>query len=135
MVRIIGAVLAGYVGVGVLVVLTDMVFAAVIPGFRNMATPPLFYFEIVVFTDLLYSIAGGYLCAAIAGASARTATLGLIIFGEIIGIVATVLAWRVQPHWFALALLVLFPLAIWWGSRLRSGSYKPAMVSRAGAGS
>jgi hypothetical protein len=131
MVRIIGAVLAGYVGVGVLVVLTDMVFAAVIPGFRNMATPPLFYFEIVVFTDLLYSIGGGYLCAAIAGASARTATLGLIIFGEIIGIVSTVLAWRVQPHWFALALVVPYPLMIWIGSRLRVRGSQPILASGA----
>ena len=131
MVRIIGAVLAGYVGVGVLVVLTDMVFADVIPGFRNMATPPLFYFEIVVFTDLLYSIGGGYLCAAIAGASARTATLGLIIFGEIIGIVATVLAWRVQPHWFALALVVLYPLMIWIGSRLRVRGAQPILAGGA----
>jgi hypothetical protein len=131
MVRIIGAVLAGWVAVGVLVVLTDLVFGAAIPGFQTMATPPLYYFVIVTFTDTLYSIAGGYLCAACARASARAATLGLMIFGEIAGIVSTSLRWHAQPHWFAVALLALFPLAVWIGYRLRSRGAEPIMVSRA----
>src|ERR1700685_2650025 len=113
MLRIIGAVLAGYFAIGVLVVLTDQIFAAAIPGFRTMATPPPYYFVIVTFTDTLYTIAGGYLCAAFERASARTATLGLIIFGEIVGVVTTVLGWRIQPHWFAFALLLLYPFAVW----------------------
>jgi hypothetical protein len=134
MVRIAAAVLAGYVAVGVLVVLTDQIFAAAIPGFRAMTTPPLYYFVIVLCTDALYSAAGGYLCAAIARGSIRAATLGLMIFGEIIGVVSTILGWKIQPHWFALALLVLFPIAVWLGSRLRSGSAEPALASRMGAG-
>ena len=120
MLRTIGSVLAGYIAIGVLVVLTDQIFAAVIPGSRTMATPPLYYFLIVTFTDTLYTIAGGYLCAVCAGAAARTATLGLMAFGEIAGVVSTVLGWHIQPHWFAFALLVLFPLAVWIGYRLRS---------------
>jgi hypothetical protein len=131
MVRIAGAVLAGYVAIGVLVVLTDLVFAAVIPGFRAMATPPLYYFVIVAFTDTLYSIAGGYLCAVIARASVRKATLGLMIFGEIMGIGSTILQWSTQPHWSAAALLVLYPVAIWIGSRLRSGNAGRVLVSAA----
>ena len=35
----------------------------------------------------------------------------------------------------AIALLVLYPLAVWLGSRLRSGGAQPAMVSQVGAGS
>jgi hypothetical protein len=131
MVRIIGAVLAGYVAVGVLVVLTDQFFALAVPGFRAAATPPLYYYVIVTFTTTLYSIAGGYLCAAIARAAARTATLGLMIFGEIMGVVATVLSWHAQPHWYAFGLLVLFPLAVWMGSRLRSRGAEQVMVSGA----
>lgn len=131
MVRIIGAVLAGYVAVGALVTLTDLLFGAAIPGFRSMATPPLYYFVTVLFTDTLYTIAGGYLCAACARASARTATLGLMIFGEIAGVVSTFLGWRIQPHWFALALLVLFPLAVWIGYKLRARGTEQIMVSDA----
>jgi|HubBroStandDraft_4_1064222.scaffolds.fasta_scaffold201152_2 hypothetical protein len=133
MVRIVGAVLAGYVAIGVLVVLTDLIFAAVIPGFRAMAAPPLYYFVIVTCTNTLYSMAGGYLCAMIAGASARKATLGLMIFGEVMGIGSTILQWHAQPHWSALALLVLFPVAVWIGSRLRSGNAGGALASAAAA--
>jgi hypothetical protein len=120
MVRIAAAILAGYIAVGVLVVLTDLIFAAAVPGFRTMPTQPLYYFVIVTFTDALYSVVGGYLCAVIARDAVHKATLGLMIFGEIIGVVSVVLGWNIQPHWFALALLVLFPVAVWCGSRLRS---------------
>jgi lysylphosphatidylglycerol synthetase-like protein (DUF2156 family) len=122
MVRIAAAILAGYVAVGILVVLTDLIFAAAIPGFRNMATQPPYYFVIVTFTNTLYSLVGGYLCAIIARAAIRRATVGLMIFGEIFGVVSAVLSWNSQPHWFGLALLVLFPVAVWCGSQLRSRS-------------
>jgi hypothetical protein len=131
MVRIIGAVLAGYVGIGILVVLTDLIFAAVVPGFRAMTPAPLYYFVTLTFTNTLYSIAGGYLCAAIARASLRTATLGLMVFGEIMGVVAVILSWHTEPHWYAFALLVLFPLAVWIGSRLRARGAQQIMVSSA----
>jgi hypothetical protein len=120
MVRIAAAIVSGYVAVGVLVVLTDLIFAAAIPGFRSMPTPPLYYFVIVTFTDTLYSVAGGYLCAIIARDDIRKATVGLMIFGEIFGVAAAVLNWNSQPHWLGLGLLVLFPLAVWWGSKLRT---------------
>lgn len=131
MVRVAAAVLAGYVAVGVLVVLTDLIFAAAIPGFRTMKTQPTFYFVIVTFTNTLYSFVGGYLCAAIARAAARRATFGLMIFGEIFGVVSAVLSWNSQPHWLGLGLLVLYPLAVWCGFRLRSGSIERTIVSRA----
>jgi hypothetical protein len=133
MVRIAAAVLAGYVAIGILVVLTDQIFAAAIPGFRAITTPPLYYFATVALTDTLYSVAGGYLCAAIARGAVRKATLGLMIFGEIFGVASTIIGWSVQPHWFAYALLVLFPLGAWCGSRLRSGRMEPPLVSRISA--
>jgi hypothetical protein len=71
------------------------------------------------------------LSAAAARASARAATLGLIIFGEIAGIVSTILGWRIQPHWFAFALLVLYPFAVWIGSRLRTRGAEQTMISDA----
>jgi hypothetical protein len=86
MIRIIGAILGGYIAIGVLAALTDVVLGAMIPGFHAMTTPPLYYFVIVTCTDTLYTIGGGYLCAAQARGSARTATFGLMIFGEIAGI-------------------------------------------------
>ena len=131
MVRVAAAILTGWVAIGILVVMTDAIFAAAIPGFRTMTPQPLYYFVTVTFTDTLYSIAGGYLCAVIARSAARGATWGLIIFGEILGVVSAVLFWSSQPHWLGLGLLVLYPLAVWFGSRLRSGSTDRPAVSGA----
>ena len=57
MVRIAAAVLAGFVAIGILVVLTDQIFAAAVPGFQAMTpAPPCRRFcVIVLWTDRLYS--------------------------------------------------------------------------------
>jgi len=124
--RIVVAVAAGYAAIGVLVVITDQVFAAFIPGFKQMNLPPLYYFSASLVTDSFYSAMGGFLCALIARAQSRKATLALIVFGEIVGIVSQIAFWHIVPHWFGIALVVLYPPAVWTGSRLRSGMARPA---------
>jgi hypothetical protein len=118
MVRNIAAVLAGYAVTGLLVVCTDQLFAVFMPGFKSMAKPPTSYFAVSLVTDTVYSAVGGYLCAWTARVPTRTATLGLIIFGEIIGVVSTIVFWKSVPHWFGFGLLILYPPAVWFGSRL-----------------
>jgi hypothetical protein len=120
MIRTILAILGGYAAIGILVVATDQVFAALIPGFRQMAMPPLYYFGLSLLTDTVYTVAGGYLCVLIARENFRNATLGLMIGGELVGIASQVAFWHNVPHWFAITLLILYPPAIWIGSRLRS---------------
>ena len=124
--RIAGAVIAGYMAIGILVVLTDQIFALAIPGFASLTERPLYYFAIVLFTDTLYSAAGGYLCAVIALASAYKATLALMVFGEIMGLASTIVGWHDQPHWFAIALMLFYPPAVWAGYWLRSRRRLPA---------
>ena len=64
--RSIAAVVFGYLITGLLIVITDQIFELTIPGFRQMAMPPDFYFATSIVTDALYSAAGGWLCAVIA---------------------------------------------------------------------
>ena len=116
--RIPAAVLAGYLFIGVLVVITDQIFNMVIPGFKLMTMPPFYYFAISLFTDFVYSIAGGYLCVWIARERAWTATIALMVFGEAIGLASQIMLWKTVPHWYALALLVLFPIGVWLGWKL-----------------
>ena len=116
--RIPAAVLAGYVFIGVLVVITDQIFNMVIPGFKLMTMPPIYYFAISLFTDFVYSIAGGYLCAWIARERAWRATITLMIVGDLIGLAAQIKLWAAVPHWYAVALLVLFPIGVWFGWKL-----------------
>ena len=110
--RKILAALAGYVAIGILVVLSDRITSSA------LAAPSTKYFAVTLFTDVVYTIVGGFLCAKIAGAGAREATIGLIVFGEAMGITSAIVAWSTQPHWFGLALLILYPPAIWIGSKL-----------------
>ncbi len=116
MLRTVLAAIAGYALIGVLVVFTDQLFSVAIQGFSTMTAPPGYYFRITLATDAFYTMLGGFLCATIARAAAKKATLYLIIGGEIIGLAATIALWKSQPHWFGLGLLVLFPPAVWVGS-------------------
>jgi len=113
--RIPAAVLAGYLFTGLLVVITDQIFGLVIPGFKLMTMPPFYYFAISLFTDFVYSIAGGYVCAWIARERAWRATVALMVFGDAIGLASQIVLWTTVPHWYAVALLVLFPIGVWLG--------------------
>lgn len=118
MLRRIGAVAAGYAAIAVLVMLTDLIFAALVPALRNSAQPPSYYFATVLGTDTLYTIFGGYLCARIAQQHARNATWALMVFGELMGSASAFTLWGIQPHWFAVTLLILYPPAVWVGYML-----------------
>ncbi len=124
--RAVVGVIAGYLAIGALVAFTDMLFHRLVPGWSQMAQPPTFYFAISLLTDFLYSILGGYVCALIAANHRRGATLGLIVMGSAIGIVAQALLWKTVPHWFGIGLLVLYPISVWIGSRLGSERTVPA---------
>src|ERR1700737_3888386 len=121
MLRNILAVIAGYVATGLLIFSTDQLFAALIPGFKTMTTPPLHYFLISVVTATLYSNIGGFVFSRIAPPPVRrNATLSLILLGELVGLVSTVFLWKIVPHWFSFALLLLYPPAVWLGFKLQS---------------
>ena len=116
MLRRVGAVAAGYAAIAVLVMLTDLIFAALVPALRNTPQPPSYYFATVLGTDTLYTVFGGYLCVRIAPQRPRIATWALIVFGELMGLASSILYWGIQPHWFGIGLLILYPPAIWAGS-------------------
>jgi hypothetical protein len=127
--RMIGAALAGYVAIGILVVCTDELYALLVPGFKAMPMPPGYYFELSLLTDSIYSILGGYICAWIAGALTRKATLGLTVGGEILGVVSVIVFWNSVPHWFGFGLLILYPPAVWLGSRAFLSRYREGAVT------
>lgn len=117
--RMILAILTGYVLIGVLLTISDRIFATFLPGFGQVVTPPRLYLVISLGMDFVYSIVGGYVCSWVARARAWEATLCLIALGETIGLGSQIFLWRSVPHWFGIGALVLYPLAIWIGSRLR----------------
>ncbi len=106
--RIAGAVFVAYIAMGVLTALTT-------------TTVPSAYYALSAATAVVYSIAGGYLCAAVAGAFTGKAKLTLILLGESAGIVVIVWLWPWAPHRFTAVILGIYPLCLWIGSKLRSG--------------
>jgi hypothetical protein len=117
MVRAALGAIAGFFGIGVLVVFTDQILSVMSYGFNSTAAPTRSYYVIRVVTDSFYSFLGGYICAGIAKQSVRLATVILLVGGELIGIAAMIPLWRTVPHWFAIGLLVLFPACAGAGSQ------------------
>ena len=118
MLRTILAAVLGYALIGVLIAGTAYSFSHLIPGFLAMKTPPIWYFVVSMGTDTLYTLAGGWFCAVIARCDLR-ATVGLIILGEVMGIASTVYLWNTVPHFYSFYLLIVYPVAVWFGARLR----------------
>lgn len=128
--RIAGAALAGYATIGLLSIVTEWILGFIAPELRTAREMPSYYFVIVGITDVVYSVAAGYVCAKVAMTAYRQATVGLIIIGELIALLSVVGAWYTAPRLYLISLLVLYPPLAWAGSwlRVRRVPVKPVMV-------
>jgi hypothetical protein len=114
-VRIILAVVAGYIANAILVAATEQLLSrASGPG----SSQPSFYFVADLISQCLYTVVGGYLCCVIAGPR-RTAMAGLIGLGVLVGTVSLVASWKTEPHWYGGALLSVYPPCVWIGWTLK----------------
>jgi hypothetical protein len=121
MFRTFVAALLGYVVIGVLIFGTDHSYAALVPGFSSMKPVPTWYFLASMATDTIYTMLGGWLCAVISKRELQ-AKLGLILMGELMGLVSTVYLWNTVPHYYSLYLLAAYPPAVWYGAKLRTST-------------
>jgi hypothetical protein len=111
--RVILAVLGGYIANAILVAATEQLLSLLIPGVG--ATPPFYYFVFDVISQCLYTVAGGFLCCLIAGPSQQAALAGLIALGVLVGTVFLVGSWKTEPHWYGIALVVVYSPCVWIG--------------------
>ena len=116
--RVILAVLTGYIADAALVVATELMVRA--PG-RHVAQP-LRYYVIDLITQCVYTVIGGYIACAIAGRMHRAAMISLICLGLVVGSASLTAAWHMEPHWYGIALLVVYAPCVWIGCRLRLGA-------------
>lgn len=126
MVRSILAVLAGWGSVGVLVVLTDGLLHMLHPGeYTEGKMPPDHLAAISLFTSTMYSIVGGWITARIAQAKPWHHILGLIVWGELMGIASMIATWGQIQAWYQIGLIVAWAPAVVAGGWIRAG--KPTL--------
>jgi hypothetical protein len=116
--RIILAIVVGYVTDAILVAATEYLFSRLVPGVE--AAPPRYYFVVDLITQCLYTVIGGFLCCMVAQPSRRAAMAGLMALGVLVGTASLVTSWNTEPHWYGIALLVVYSPCVWMGWKLRA---------------
>jgi hypothetical protein len=104
MLRVVLGGLLGYALIGLLIAAGD----GILPRGSH-------YYQIVLITDTLFTVAGGWLCGIISRGDTRAAW-GLIMMGEIMGLVSAVYLWHTAPHYYSFYLLLMYPPAVWLGA-------------------
>ncbi len=121
--RIILAIVVGYVADAILVAAAEYLCLRLVPGIQ--AAPPRYCFIVDLITQCLYTVIGGYLCCMVAQPSRRAAMAGLMALGVLVGTASLVTSWRTEPHWYGIALLVVYPPCVWMGWKLRANAKDP----------
>jgi hypothetical protein len=109
--RLIVAVVTAYLTNAILVVATEPLLSSLAPSGETR----LHYFVFDLISQCLYTLLAGYLCGVIAQPSQRVAMAGLIGLGLSIGTVFLVASWKSEPHWYGIALLVVYAPCVWIG--------------------
>lgn len=116
------AVLAGFLTVVVLSVVTDTVLEA-----AGIFPPPdqgLFvtWMLLLAFAyRTIYNVAGGYITAAIAPVNPIRHAIILGCIGTVAGAIGVIVGWDLSHHWYPIALAVEAIPTCWLGGKLRTG--------------
>lgn len=120
--RTLLAVLAGWVLVGILVVLTDLVLTKLFPKeYVAGQVPPDHLTAVSLVTATLYSVAGGWLTARLAASRPWLHAGYLMVWGETMGLASLAMTWGQIQAWYQIGLLVLWPAAVAAGCWIRAG--------------
>ena len=122
MVRSVLAVLLGWAAVGVLVVATDGVLNRMYPDqYVHGRMPPDHLVAISLATSTVWSVLGGYITAWVASRKRWRHIVGLVIWGELMGVVSAFATWGQIQSWYQIGLILLWVPAVVLGGWLRAG--------------
>jgi len=117
----IGAVLAGFITVVILSVVTDYVLETL-----GIFPPPgqglfITWMLILAFTyRFIYTVIGGYVTALLAPANPMRHVIILGIIGTVAGTVGVFVGWDLSDHWYPIALAVTALPFTWLGGKLKT---------------
>jgi MFS family permease len=115
----IGAVIAGFLVVAVLSVVTDKILESL--GIFPSPDAGLFITWMLVLAFIyrsIFTVLGGYITARLSPQNPMKHVKILAIIGTIGGCIGIVVGWNLSDHWYPIALAVTaFPL-VWLGGKL-----------------
>lgn len=115
----IGSVIAGFLVVVILSIITDMILEGA--GIFPPATEGLFVtwmLTLALFYRTVYTVAGGYVTAKLAPQNPMKHVTVLGVIGTLAGIGGVVAGWNLSQHWYPIALAVLAFPSVWVGGKL-----------------
>ncbi len=116
----IGAVLAGFMAVVILSIVTDFIVESLkfFPPANQSTAYVWWMLLIALIYRTLYTVVGGYVTALLAPNKPIRHTVILGIVGIIAGILGTVANWNMGNQWYPIMLVVLALPSTWLGGRL-----------------
>lgn len=119
--RSIGAVLAGFMIVVVLSIITDMVIEklGLFPGANHPELYTWWMLLVALIYRTIYTVAGGYVTALFAPNKPIPHAVILGILGIIAGTLGAVANWKLGNQWYPIGLVILALPSTWLGGKLR----------------
>lgn len=116
----IWAVLAGFVVVVALSMVTDLILEklGIFPPQTNPGAYAAWMLAVALTYRSIYTILGGYVTAWLAPGNPMTLVYVAMVLGAIGGIAGAVNGWSLGNHWYPVALAVTGPLFVWLGGVL-----------------
>ncbi|MCL5775092.1 MAG: hypothetical protein M1333_02675 [Patescibacteria group bacterium] len=121
MLKSIWAVVAGFLAVVVLSVVTDTLLEkfGVFPPVTNPGAYVTWMLALALVYRSLYTILGGYVTAALAPMNPMKHIYVSMVLGAIGGVGGAVAGWHLGNHWYPVALAVSGPVFVWVGGKLK----------------
>lgn len=120
-IKSIGAVLAGFILVVILSTVTDTILekTGVFPSPEN-GLFITWMLALALVYRCIYTIAGGWLAAALAPQKPMKHGIMLGLIGTAMACIGVVVGWNLSPHWYPISLVITALPCTWLGAKLRS---------------
>ena len=104
------AVILAYVANALLIDATEQLLA------RAFSDAKCFVADVVA--QSVIQVGCGYLCSLISNARPGPAIVGLIAIGLLVGGFSFAASWHADPHWYGIALILVYASSVWIGYRI-----------------
>jgi len=127
-IKSVGAILAGFVLAVILSLATDFIMEKTgLMNREHFNENPWWLIVIVIFYRNLFNGMGSYLTARLAPNKPMKHVMIGASIGFLLGIIGTIVMWKVPPHWYSITLVVLtYPVA-WLGGKLAIAGNHPTV--------